>query len=616
MNCGPTQTPDDIDFPALKARYRQERDRRLRQEGRRQYVTADGGAPDARDVDPYLPVAARDPISEDLDVAILGAGWSGILAAYHLKRAGVGSIRNIDHAGDFGGVWYWNRYPGVQCDNDGYCYIPLLEETGWVPSKQFSDGFEIQEQFQRIATQSGLYEGALFHTVIRTLRWDAKIRRWRIGTDRGDDIRARFVIMAAGMLNRPKLPAVQGLEDFQGHMFHTARWDYDYTGGDRRNPLLDKLADKRVAILGTGATSVQAVPHLARHAKHLYVIQRTPTSVDERHNAPTDPQWVKSLQPGWQKARQANFHRGAIEGLLPGEGDQVCDIWTEINRNLQAKLDAQGWPQMTLASYLELRESEDHRVMERMRQRVGSVVRDKATAEALKPWYRQICKRPCSSNDYLQSFNRPNVTLLDVSATRGLQSVTAKGVVVDGALHEIDCLIFASGYEVTSDPARGWSVEAVEGRNGVSLFDHWADGYRTLHGMTTHGFPNLFFVAFLQGGFNATTTVTFGLQAQHIAYIIHEALERGATQVEATRQAQDDWVRHIRETAAIDIEKIARECTPSYFNAEGEETVRWYLGETYGPGFQAFDQLLQAWRAKGDLAGLALEADALEPAET
>jgi cation diffusion facilitator CzcD-associated flavoprotein CzcO len=606
MSCKPTETPKEVDIAALRAKYLHERDKRLRREGQGQYVPTDEAFSEGYDHDPYTPIAPRAPLKQDINVAVLGGGWSGIQAAYHLKQEGVPDVHVIDQAGDFGGVWYWNRYPGIQCDNDAYCYIPLLEETGFMPSKQFEDGWAIQEHFQRIGRQFGLYEGALFHTLVTSLRWDESIHRWRIGTDRGDDLRARFVVMASGPLNRPKLPAIPGMETFKGRIFHTARWDYDYTGGDRKNPTLDKLADKRVAILGTGATAIQVVPNLGRHAKQTYVIQRTPTSVDERRNAPTDPEWAKALPPGWQKARQANFHRGAIDGLLPGEPDLICDFWTEISRNLQPRFEADGWPQ-SVAEIFAAREAEDYRVMERIRRRIEAVVQDKATAEALKPWYRTVCKRPCSSNDYLQTFNRPNVKLLDVSASRGLERMTETGVVAGGVEYEIDCMIFASGYEVTSELKRRWGIETIEGRGGRSLYDHWDDGYRTLHGMTSHGFPNQFFVGFYQGGFNATTTVTFGLQGEHIAHVIKAAMDRGATVVEPSEAAQDEWVSTLR-ASAIDLTSIQRECTPSYLNNEGEAKIRWYLGETYGPGFDAFARLLQDWREAGDLEGLVLGA--------
>lgn len=606
--CEPTRTPDpaEIDIPALRAKYKQERDKRIRADGQKQYLEPVGEFSRSYESDPFMPVVPRDPVSQDIDVVILGAGFCGMLTAIQLKEAGVSTFRNIDWAGDWGGCWYWNRYPGLQCDNDGYCYLPLLEETGYMPSKKFADGWEIYEHCQRIANHYGLYPHALFHTLITAMRWDESIKRWRIGTNRGDNIRARFVVMAMGPLNKPKLPGVAGMSNFQGKMFHTARWEYAYTGGDRKNPVLDKLADKRVAIIGTGATAVQVVPYLGRYAKQLYVIQRTPSSVDERHNTPTDPEWVRTLKPGWQKERQKNFHHAAMERLSRGEPDMVCDIWTEISRNLAAELEAQGWPALTPAQFMARREIVDYQVMERLRRRVDSIVRDKETAEALKPYYRFLCKRPCSNDDYYPTFNRPNVRLIDVSATQGLERMTEKGFVHNGVEHEIDCLILASGYEITSELKQRWGIEAIEGRNGVSIYDHWADGFTTMHGMMTRGFPNQFFTGFTQAGLNATNSVTFVSQGRHIGYIVKEALSRGARTVEPSARAEAAWVSTVRATAN-DPTQFARECTPGYFNNEGEEKLRWFLGEPYGPGFYAFEELLEQWRNKGDLEGLVLE---------
>jgi cyclohexanone monooxygenase len=616
MSC-PTDTcpaAEQVDIPALRERYRQERGVRLRPEGQHQYVSpADQIVHDTYDRDPHTPAAPRDAVSEDIDVAVLGGGWCGVLAGYHLRKMGVGSFRILDHAGDFGGVWYWNRYPGLSCDNDAYCYLPLLEEMGFLPSKKFADGFEIREYLQSIARRFELYQGALFHTTVTSLRWDEATKRWRVTTDRGDEIRARFVVMANGLLNIPKLPGIPGIHAFKGEMFHTARWDYAYTGGTQKEPVLDRLGDKRVAIVGTGATAVQAVPFLGKYAKQLYVLQRTASTVDERRNEPTDPNWAKSLKPGWQRERQMNFHHAAMETLSPGEPDLICDIWTELNRNLVVEFDRDGWP-ASPADYMARREVMDYRLMERLRNRVGAIVQDKEAAEILKPWYRYLCKRPASNDDYYPTFNLPNVKVFDVSRTQGVERMTEKGFVHDGVEYEIDCMIFASGFEVTSDLDRRWGIDVIEGRGGASIYEHWAKEFRTFHGMMTHGFPNQFFTGFIQGGVNSSTTETFNQQGRHIAWIIAQALKRGAATVEPSLAAQDAYVDHIRSTA-IDISAFQRECTPSYFNNEGEEVenlkgekkLRNYLGETYGPGFYAFETLLQDWRARGELEGLTLD---------
>ncbi len=603
----PTNLPPvgEVDIPALKIKYQQERDKRLRQMGSEQYIESKGDFSRSYEVDPYSPIKSRAPVTGQTDVVILGAGYSGMAAAIQLKKAGIDDFYNIDHAGDFGGVWYWNRFPGLQCDNDAYCYMPLLEETGFVPSKKYTDGHEISRHCQLIADQFGLYEKALFHTLIETLRWDDAIKRWRVGTNRGDDIKARFVVLAMGPINKPKLPGIPGIRDFKGKTFHTARWDYDYTGGERKNPVLDKLADKKVAIIGTGATAVQVIPYLGKYAKQLYVIQRTPSCVDERNNAPTDADWFKSLKPGWQQERIRNFHRAGMERLDPGEPDLVVDIWTEISRNLSAEFDEIGWP-TSMEEFMARRDVMDFQVMERLRKRVDQIVEDKETAEALKPYYRFMCKRPCSSDAYYPTFNRPNVKLIDVSETRGLERMTENGFVHDGAEYEIDCMIFASGYEVTSGLRRRWGIDIIEGREGLSIYDYWDDGFQTLHGMMACEFPNLFFTGYTQGGVNATTTATFLAQGEHIGYIVSEALKRGATVVEPSQAAQDAWISHVRETA-VDMSEFARECTPSYFFNEGERKHRFIFGDNYGPGFYAFEQILEQWRGDGQMAGLVLD---------
>jgi cation diffusion facilitator CzcD-associated flavoprotein CzcO len=478
-----------------------------------------------------------------------------------------------------------------------------------MPSKKFADGSEIYEYARSIAARFGFADKGLFHTHINALRWDEDIQRWRVGTNRGDDIRARFVIVACGVLNMPKLPGIPGIDQFQGKLFHSARWDYDYTGGSYGSPVLDKLADKRVAIVGTGATAIQAVPYLGKYAKHLYVVQRTPSSVDERPNPPTDPAWRKSLQPGWQQQRQANFHRCAMEFLHPGEHDLVCDIWTEITRNLAAELADEGWPQLTPEQFIARREKIDFRVMERLRRRVDAMVNDKVTAEALKPYYRFLCKRPLSSDEYYPTFNRPSVELVDVSDTKGVERLTETGFVANGREYEVDCIIFASGFEVTSDLNRRWGIDVVEGRGGKSIYEHWADGYQTLHGTMTHGFPTQFYIGYIQGGLNASVTEQFGRQGQHIAYVIRETLKRGAQAVEPSGQAQDDYVRRFRELE-LDLSEFQGQCPPGYFNNEGEARPKWALFRGYGPGWDAFQKLLQDWRDRGDMEGLVLAPEA------
>jgi cyclohexanone monooxygenase len=603
QNCEPTQTPE-VDIPALRTKYLAERDKRLRSDGQKQYIEAENEFAEFYEADPHMPVAPREPLTDEIDVAVLGGGFSGLIAAHRLQQAGVTDFRIIELGGDFGGVWYWNRYPGIQIDSDSYCYLPLLEETGYMPKEKFSKGDECFEHAQRIGTHFGLYEHALFHTLIRSLEWDESIHRWIVRTNRGDAIRARFVVMCQGPYNRPKLPGIPGINDFKGHTFHTARWDYDYTGGNLHGGL-DKIADKRIAVIGTGSSAVQAIPHLARGAKHLTVFQRTPSYIFERANHPTDPDWVQSLEPGWRSARQRNFHNAAFAFYSPGEPDLICDGWTEVSRNMAAKLtETNGWAALAdPLKFMELKEVEDYRAMERLRQRVDSVVDDPATAEILKPYYRNMCKRPVFNDEYLPTFNRPNVTLVDVSGTKGVERITEKGIVVDGVEQEFDCIVFASGFEITTSLDRQYDIAPFAGRDGVSLYDHWGKGFRTMHGITAHGFPNLLFTGFIQGGVTAATTLMFEQQADHIAYIVSAAQSRGVTAVEPSAEAEEEWIQTIRDHT-IDNSTFVSECTPGYYNSEGEPNGRSFLGEPFWGGFYELSELLQGWRDSGEMEGM------------
>ena len=420
----------DFDPEALRTKYREERDKRLRPDGNEQYVEVKGDFSRYVD-DPYVdPGYTREPLTDAVDVVIIGGGFGGLLAGARLREAGVKDIRVIEKGGDFGGTWYWNRYPGAQCDIESYIYLPLLEETGYVPKEKYSYAPEILAHARRIGEQFDLYRDACFQTQIKALTWSEDECRWIVTTNRNDRMRARFVVMSNGPLNRPKLPGIPGIDSFKGHTFHTSRWDYGYTGGDT-NGNLHKLSDKRIAVIGTGATAVQCVPFLAKYAKHLDVFQRTPSSIDERGNRPTDPEWVKTLKPGWQKHRMENFNVLVTGGFQ--DADLVNDGWTDIIRNLGGLLIARNQnSEISPAEIMRLAEVADFKKMNQIRARVDAIVKDKRTAESLKPWYRQFCKRPTFNDEYLPAFNRPNVTLVDTMG-RGVDRITEKGAGVRGS---------------------------------------------------------------------------------------------------------------------------------------------------------------------------------------
>jgi cyclohexanone monooxygenase len=590
----------DFDPDALRDKYREERDKRIRALGNDQYVEVTGKF--AHFVhDPYVKSGfQREALSDEVEVAIIGGGFGGLLAGAKLRGVGVEDIRVIEKGGDFGGTWYWNRYPGAQCDIESYIYLPLLEELGYVPTEKYSYAREILAHSQAIGRQYDLYRNACFQTEVTGLRWLDELQRWEVSTNRGDSIKARYVCMSNGPLNRPKLPGIKGIESYEGHTFHTSRWDYDYTGGDAEGGLTG-LAGKRVGIIGTGATAVQCVPHLAEAAEQLFVFQRTPSSIDVRGNRPTDSDWAKSLEPGWHYDRMRNFNILVTGGFQ--EQDLVNDGWTEIIRNLGAMTASQPdageqSPEEMLAKV----ELADFQKMEQIRARVDSVVDDPRTAESLKPYYRQFCKRPCFHDDYLAAFNRPNVTLVDTKG-RGVDQINTNAIVVEGREYQLDCVIFATGFEVGTSYSRRAGYEIV-GRDAVTLSEKWRDGLRTLHGFQTNGFPNCFFMGITQGGFTANFPHLLKEQSDHIAYMIARAADAKAHCIEASVAAEDRWVDTIKQMAVFS-QGFLEQCTPGYYNNEGKPAQSGsLLGDQYGGGPEAFFQILEDWRKEGNLEGL------------
>jgi cyclohexanone monooxygenase len=601
--------PDlDFDPDALRERYRQERDKRLRHDGENQYLEAAENFAHYADEDPYTAQTPRDPIQRDVNVVVVGGGFSGLMAAARLKERGVEDVLLIEAGGDFGGTWYWNRYPGAQCDIESYCYLPLLEETGYMPKEKYSFAPEIFEHTRRVGEYFGLYELALFQTRVKDAAWQEDRKRWRLTTDRGDVLDARFLIQATGPANRPKLPQIPGIDRFEGHSFHTARWDYEYTGGDHQGNL-HKLADKRVGIIGTGATAIQCVPFLGKHAKDLYVFQRTPSSVDLRGNSQTDPEWYAGLKPGWQRERRENF-----AAVLAGQNftvDLVADGWTDIARRIGLSLmnrrsDAGNLDMEEISLRSEVA---DFQKMNEIRARVDGEVSKAEAAEALKPWYRQFCKRPTFNDDFLATFNRDNVHLIDVSASKGVDGITEKGVLANGEEIELDCLIFATGFEITTSAHRRVDFD-TRGRHGQSLYDHWGEGFRTLHGLSSHGFPNWFTIGINQNGLSPNMTAMFDDQAVHVSYIIDEVQKRGATTIEVDAEAEKAWVEEIVRLAGGGNAEFLEACTPGYYNREGQVGKGVSMQNSpYAPGINAFNDLLARWREAGTLEGMTLTTE-------
>ncbi len=541
-------------YEDIKRKFAEERDLRLgfRPHGLSQYTSDLSGDFARYEIDPYAGQSTtRAPIKDTVECLFIGGGFSALLTSARLRECGVESIRIVERGADVGGTWYWNRYPGAACDVVAYDYLPLLDETGYVPTRHYAKAPEIFAYCQLIARKYNLYELAVFQTTVTSTVWDEDERMWRVGTDRGDEIKARFVICANGTLSKPKLSKIKGMETFKGHSFHTSRWDYDYT-----QPDLSGLADKVVGIIGTGATAVQAIPRLGAAAKELYVFQRTPSSIDLKDDWPTDSEWAKKLEAGWQAKRRL---RARAEARRMEEGSEPRGVTREekIRRQENANID----------------------YVMRIHKRIEEIVKDPATAESLKPWYMFMCKRPCFDNDYLPTFNRPSVHLIDTHG-KGIAEITENGPVFEGKEYKLDLLIYATGFEVQKTGI----YNRIVGQGGRELNDKYSEGIRTLVGIHSNGYPNLFIMGGYQASFQFNLTDMLQAQGDHIAACIDYARRNGYRAIDATPEAEQWWVDEVVENRG----KTGRnqECTPGYYNFEGEFQRR--QDGNYNGGFNRY----------------------------
>lgn len=582
----------------LREKYAEERNKRLKKEGIDQYTPIEGEFSYFED-DPYIERTERPKIKAKHDVIVVGSGFGGLLSAVQLKEVGVDDFLIIEKAGSLGGTWYWNRYPGLACDMKSYVYLPLLEETGYMPPRNYASGQEIRQHAERIAEQWDLYDHTLFQTGVTDATWLDDKAVWLIKTDQGDEIEAKYLITAHGPMSKPKLPGIPGISSYRGHTFHTSRWDYKYTGGDM-NGGLDGLKGKKVAIIGTGATSIQCIPYLAEHAEQLYVVQRTPSGVDVRAEQDTDPEWVASLKPGWHKEMVDNFNIITSGGDV--EEDLIKDGWTslfEMMKNSAAAMPEgmEVSPDEEMLAY----EFLDGQKMNEIRGRIDSVVKDEETANFLKPWYRRFCKRPVFHDGFLETFNRDNVKLIDTDG-KGVEEIVPSGFKVSGQQYDVDCIIFASGFEVGTDYTRRSGYD-IHGRNGRSLQNKWSKGLTTLHGMHINGFPNLFVHQNAQGALPANFCHGLSEGAKNMSYVISHALKLTDNVVEVTQGAEQGWVQHCQEVAT-NLMGFFSTCTPGYYNLEGQFTTEASQGYGYGLGPAVFFDLMEDWRKNGKFEGL------------
>lgn len=592
----------DGDLVALRERYRAERDLRL-VEGRAaiRELESDPVFSTFRD-DPFTPFRERESLDEELGVLIVGAGIAGLTTAARLAERNVPGVRLVDEAGGVGGTWYWNRYPGVMCDIESYLYLPLLEEMGVIPSMRYASGAEILAHLEAIAEHYALTETGLFHTRITEAIWEPDQGRWCVKTNRGDTLRPKFYVLCVGILNLLKLPAIEGMESFEGQSFHSARWDYSLTSDQTGNPL-GGLSDKVVGLLGTGASAIQILAPVADAAKSVLVFQRTPSAVGVRGNRPTPQEFVENLAPGWQRRRGDNF-QSLMMGLAQ-EIDLVDDGWTKHYAAVQHPPRIKG---NSLEEYLSLGEKIDLKVMNEHRQRIDDLVLKPEVADALKPWYRYLCKRPCFHDEFLEAFNRDNVRL--IPTPHGLDRVNPRGPVVDGEEFPCDVLIYATGFEAELTPLARRVGHPIIGVGGRSLEEKFADGMSSLFGMMSRGFPNLFVLP--APGQQAVVTVNYTQLAEAGATFVASAIAQmnqgHISTFDVAEEAEDEWCQKILNSF-VDGSRMMSMCTPSRLNFEGHPELANPRNGNFGRGFGdwfGYRDLLEAWVSDGTFEGLNL----------
>ncbi|KAJ5628463.1 hypothetical protein N7490_010691 [Penicillium lividum] len=633
----PVQSPlnggiNQTEIAQMKHRYEEERTKRLRDAGNAQFIEI-SKSPQYQHFanDPWVDLAAIQPLQTKFpekrsEILIIGAGWGGIQNAVRMIQSGIPAedIRIIDPAGGFGGTWYWNRYPGLMCDIESYTYLPFLEETGYVPRYRYSQGEEIREYVNLVAEKWGLARCAVFKTQAREIVWDDDAKEWSVElfqcrkeeSPETIQIRSKFVTIAAGILNLPKLPSIPGILEYKGDMFHSARWAYDITGGSPKDPSLVKLMDKRVAIIGTGATAVQVVPQLAKWCKHLYVIQRTPASVNFRDQRETDEEWFLkevSATKGWQRERMRNFHQHFTLGELPAL-NLVNDEWTRAPGLVGLTGNPEG-PKLPedIPAYKARLVEVDVPYQKRIHARIDEEVNDPAIAEKLKPWHPIWCKRPLFHDDYLKSFNQDNVTLVDTDG-KSVDKMTANSVVVGDKAYEVDLVIFATGFLAppAGSPAEKASMSII-GLNEVSMSKEWPRlGPTTLHGVIDTKFPNLFISGPQQASTSGNYRFTLDEYAKHIAYILAESKRRASDVpivIAPSAEAAEDWAMQVMMHSAP--MGAVMGCTPGYFNLEGEldrvppeQQMVLARSGIWGWGIEHWIGVIEKWRADGDMKGI------------
>lgn len=485
---------------------------------------------------------ARDGMNGPLrlDVVVVGAGLGGMCAVHKYREMGL-KVLGIEAGGDVGGVWYWNRYPGARVDlpsiDYSFGFSPEVEQE-WTWSEQFAAQPELMAYFNFVAERLDLRKDFQFDTRVTRAQWDEDQTLWRVHTDRGQVIEAPYCVMATGPLSVPKDPDIPGLKRFKGELYRAAKWPHQPVS----------FAGKRVGVIGTGSTGIQIVQELGPLAGELYVFQRTPSFTMPMRNQKLEPDYVAEVKRHYAGLREAarNSPNG---GVRPASTRAFFSVTPAQRQSLLEDAWKQGGLAMlgTFADLLINEEANEH-VAEFVRSKIDEVVKDPVTAEALKPrGYPIFARRPCLDTSYYETYNRPNVHLVDL-LKGDIQAITETGVQVPSGHIELDMLILATGYDGLTGALTAFEVV---GRNGETVNEHWKDGARAHLGLMMPGFPNLFMTTGPTGP--AALANIFRISENDVDWIaglITHMAKNGLATVEPTPQAEQAWMDLVRTLAS------------------------------------------------------------------
>ena len=482
----------------------------------------------------------NNEMEKEVDVIVVGAGFSGMFAIYKLRELGF-SVQGFERGSDVGGTWYWNRYPGARCDAPSmqysYQFSDELQQQ-WHWTEKYAAQPEILRYCQHVAERFELRQHIAFNTEVQSIRFDESEQRWHLVTNTGISYSAQFCIMATGCLSTTNLPAIPGIDSFKGEHYHTGHWPKE--GVD--------LAGKRVGIIGTGSTGIQVITTIADSVSELVVFQRTAQYSTPARNVPTDPTYEAEIKRNYADFRAENYHRPlAIDIRLDPKAPKTFEVSDEQRRAEYEKRWAEGGMSLLLAFRdSTLSKAANETVSDFIKEKIEHIVDDKEVAEQLKPKHIYGCKRPCIDTGYFEVYNRDNVTLVDASAN-GIDRITDNGVVVDGQLYPVDCLVFATGFDAMIGTLNRIDIR---GRDEAELKDKWHDGPRNYLGLVSHGFPNMFFVAGPGSPSVLTNMVaTSEKQVNWIGDCIAHMRNNDIALIDANIDAEQSWLQEVQRAA-------------------------------------------------------------------